>query len=330
LPATETGLDSVADHIAVLTDGSQDAGLAVLINSLVRNGFDGTIWVGWRDGGAALARRLPAAVTSRATVETVELATRRPFTNYKPEFLTEVFELVGPDATSVTYMDCDLVLGCDWAFVRAWLAGGLALVEDLPGRPVPVNHPLRRAWSEFMGTVDVSPARDIGQYFNAGFVGVPACCQSILPVWTTLTRAIERTPQLVEEARRRHYVVGERLTDEIIEIPDHVAAVMRPYLLDDQDALNMAVMATAVPICAMGPDAMGWTGTRTPIVVHATGADKPWSVKYLRRMMRHGLGPSFADDMWWRYSDGPIVVDEARQPERRWAYMLAKLLRRYL
>jgi hypothetical protein len=180
-----------------------------------------------------------------------------------------------------------------------------------------------------MDAAGVSPVREVGQYFNAGFVGVPADCRSILSVWTTLARTIERTPQLVAEARTRHYVVGEGLSDEIFEIPEHVAAVMQPYLLDDQDALNMAVMATTVPICAMGPDAMGWTGTRTPIVVHATGSDKPWSVKYVRRMFRHGLGPSFADDMWWRYSDGPIAVHEA-QPERRWAYTLAKALGRYL
>jgi hypothetical protein len=319
----------VSDHVAVLTDGGQDPGLAVLINSLIRNGFDGTIWVGWRGTGSDLVRRLPTEVTSQAKVETVEIATVRPFTNYKPEFLTEVWDLVGPDATSVTYMDCDLVLGCDWAFVRAWLIGGLALVEDMPGRLVGTNHPLRRAWSEFMSAAGVPPTREMGQYFNAGFVGVPSECRSLLPVWTSLARTIERTPQLFDGARPRHYVVGEPLSDEVFEIPDHVAAVMRPYLLDDQDALNMATMATTVPICAMGPDAMGWTGTRTPIVVHATGADKPWSVSYLRRMIRHGLGPSFADDMWWRYSDGPIVVDEARQAQRRWAYMLAKVLRRY-
>lgn len=320
----------MSDHIAVLTDGAQDPGLAVLINSLIRNGFDGTIWIGWRHTGADLVRCLPKAVTSTVTVEPVELATRRPFSNYKPEFLAEVWEMVGPDARSVTYMDCDLVLGCDWAFVRAWLTGGLALVEDLPGRPVGATHPLRRAWSEFMNAVGVSPAREVGQYFNAGFVGVPIGCRSILPMWATLARAIERTPKLLDGARVRHYVVGEPLTDETVEIPDDVAAVMRPYLLDDQDALNMAVMATSVPICAMGADAMGWTGTRTPIVVHATGTDKPWSVNYLGRVIRHGLGPSFADDMWWRYSDGPIAVHEARQAERRWAYKLAKALGRYL
>jgi hypothetical protein len=47
-------------------------------------------------------------------------------------------------------------------------------------------------------------------------------------------------------------------------------------------------------------------------------------------MIRHGLGPSFADDMWWQYSDGPIVVDEALQAQRRWAYTVAKALRRYV
>jgi hypothetical protein len=320
----------VNDHIAVLTDGGQDPGLSVLINSLVRNGFDGTIWVGWRDAGVELVRNLPSAVTSQVKVERVEIDTRRSLSSYKPEFLTEVWDLAGPAATSVTYIDCDIVVGCDWAFVRAWLDGGLALVEDLPVRSVGASHPLRRAWSSFMATAGVSPVREIGQYFNSGFVGVPARCRTILPAWATLNRAIERTPQLFEGLDTRHYQRGERLNDEVFPIPDDVLAVMRPYLLEDQDALNMALMATTVPICAMGPDAMGWMGNRTPVVAHAAGEYKPWSVSYLKRMIRHGEGPSFADDMWWMYSDGPIAVEAARQIPRRTAYRVAKLARRYL
>jgi hypothetical protein len=268
-------------------------------------------------------------VTTAITVNSIELETRRPFTNYKPEFLTQVWTLAGADATSVSYIDCDVVVACEWAFLRAWVANGLALVEDNPARTVGINHPLRQAWSSFMSTAGVHPQRVLGQYFNAGFVGMPASCRSILPMWATLTQALERTPALTNGSRGRH-IRGERLTGDAIEVPEDVLAVMRPHLIEDQDALNMAVAATTVPVSAMGPDAMGLTTLRTPILAHAIGSDKPWSVDYLRRMIRHGHGPSFADDMWWLYSDGPIVVDAARDVRRRWSYAVAKVLRRYL
>lgn len=321
----ETG----SDHIAVLTDGGQDSGLAVLINSFVKNGFDGTLWVGWRGQGAELFRNLPREVVDQFSVRLVELETQRPLTFYKPDFLQTVWGLAGAGARSVCYTDCDIVLGCDWSFISAWAAGGVAVVEDLPHRTVGPDNPVRRAWKSFMTAAGVPPVREIGRYFNAGFIGIPEACREILPLWSALVLSVEGMDRIRAPGPEPYFVRGVRAARENPDVPRDVLVLMSKYLIEDQDALNMALMASNVPICAMGPDAMGFTTARTPILVHALGADKPWSTKYIRRLMRYGVGPSFADDMWWLYSDGPLRVPSARVG-RRWSWRAAKALGRYM
>lgn len=320
---------AIGEHLAVLTDGGQDPGLAALINSLFRNGFEGTLWVGWRDGGACLFDRVPATVHRRMQIRLLELETERPLSSFKPEFLERVWELAGTSASSVSYLDCDIVLGCRWELIRAWLEGGLAIAEDLPQRTVGAAHPLRRAWRAFMEADGLPPVRELTGYFNSGFVGIPAEARPILPVWRRLVELIERTPGLAP-AGPRHYLRGVRLSGVAPDVAESTLAMMRAFLLEDQDALNMALMATSVPLAPMGPDAMGFTEAMHPIVVHALGQEKPWNARYLRRLIRHGAGPSLADDMWWLYSDRPIVADPSlTRGAQRASYVIAKVLRRY-
>lgn len=306
------------DHVVVLTDGRQDPGLATLINSLVRNGFDGTLWVGRRGHVDWLSSALPQSVSDQMTIEHVEVDTNGALHYHKPQVIEKVWQMAGPDAASVIYMDCDLVLGCDWAFVRAWVATGLAIVEDLPGRVVGTQHPLRRAWHAFMASAGITAVREVGQYFNSGFVGVPAECRSILPLWKEIGSALERMTGAADPTRTPFGVVELRAGAWDGGVSPDVQALMRPYFLEDQDALNMAVMASTVPISPMGPDAMGFTATRTPILPHAVGPEKPWSKAYLRNVLVSGEGPSFADDVWWSYSDHPIKV------ARGWRYVLRR------
>jgi hypothetical protein len=318
------------DHVAVLTDGGQDPGLATLINSLVRNGFCGSLWVGRRKGSTFLDD-LPGSVGERLTLHIVELETSRPLTYYKPDFIEMVWQMAEPETASVTYMDCDLVLGCDWAFVHAWVATGLAIVGDLPGRLVGAQHPLRHAWRSLMASLGMPVVRDVDQYFNAGFVGVPRRCRSILPRWSALALALEGLGGVRDGAANPHFVVGTRTGDQGLDVSSDVRALMRPYFLEDQDAFNMAIMASAIPISPMGPDAMGFTATRTPIVPHAIGPDKPWSKRYMRKLIIDGEGPSFADDVWWAYSDHPIAVAQGRRYGiKRWSWRTAKIMARLL
>ncbi len=327
---TRNGAGRGTDHVAVLTDGRQDPGLATLINSLVRNGFDGTLWVGWRDRGADLFRDLPVDVAEAVNPRTVELATRRPLACYKADFLELVWTMA-EDATSLIYMDCDLILGCEWAFIRAWVANGVAIVEDLPHRSVSADHPLRQAWKTVLAQAGLPSERELNRYFNSGFVGIPASCRSLLPAWRSLSQLLEGQTDLREDRPTPHYFAGEATPASELYLPDHARTLMKKYFLEDQDALNMALMATSVPLSPMGPDAMGFTDARTPIVVHALGPHKPWSKPYLRHLLRHGCGPSFADDMWWQYSAQPLRAQPGRaNRHRHWSYRTAKLLRRYL
>jgi hypothetical protein len=305
--------------------------LAVLINSLVRNGFHGTLWAGWRDQQSACLHDLPASVRDRIDLRLVEVRTPRPLANYKPDFIETVWDLAGPEAASVTYMDCDLVLGCAWSLVRAWVQTGLAIVEDQPGRSVGPDHPLRQAWMSFMSSAGVPAVRTLSQYFNSGFIGIPAACRPVLKLWSALGQALEGISGLHDQSKEPYWIRGVRSAEQTSEVPEGVLDMMRPFLLEDQDALNMAIMASNVPLRPMGPDAMGFTADRTPIIPHAIGPSKPWSKAYLRKLIVDGEGPSFADDQWWCYSDQPIHVARGwRMAARRSSWRSAKALKRLL
>ena len=88
----------------------------------------------------------------------------------------------------------------------------------------------------------------------------------------------------------------------------------------DQDTLAAALMAADVPICALGPEALGFTGAHS-IMLHPTGP-KAWSAPELRRALR-GLRPSRYSRAFWRHVDAPIVVVppwRRRLGVSRWAF----------
>lgn len=322
---------SASDHVAVLTDGGQNPGLATLINSLVRNGFAGTLWIGWRGDRSDLIWNLPQRVRDQMTVRYVEVQTARPLAYFKPDFMEMIWDQAGSSAGSVIYLDCDIVVGCEWAFIHAWVSGGLALVEDLPHRTVGADHPLRQAWASLMTAAGLPPVRDVTQYFNSGFVGVPLSCRAILPVWRSLAMILEGLSGVRNPQDEPHMVRGVRVAEQPLQLSDDARAVMRLFFQEDQDALNMAVMASSVPIRPMGPEAMGFTASRKPILLHPVGPDKPWCANYIRRIVRRGEGPSFADGMWWLYSDEPIAVARGFEfARRRLSWKTAKLLTRLL
>jgi hypothetical protein len=311
-----TGPDS---YIVVLADGNVRPGLLVLMNSLARNGFDGKLWIGQR-ASQPLDLSL-ADVPLPFAVEVVDILSERPFTYYKAAFVADVWSRAEPQVSSVCYMDCDLVLDCEWLFLRSWLNSGLALVEDMGHRRVGTLHPVRRAWAEFIGLCGDEVVRVPDQYYNAGFVGTRRSDQAFVQTWMRLALLLERTP--VREVQGP-FVKGVRDKGLAPVISEDAGPLLRQVFLDDQDAFNMAIMASDVDLSAMGPDAMGFTG-RSPVLAHAVGPNKPWTKSYVRRLLRHGERVSVADDLWWEYSTSPIPVTVGLMwRRRRWSYLAVK------
>lgn len=312
-------------HIAALADDNVRLGLLVLMNSLARNGFDGKLWIGQR---ASRPLDLPLdRVELPFDVEIVDIASERPFTYFKADFIADVWDRAEPSATSVCYMDSDLILDRDWSFVRSWVDGGLALVEDMVGRRVGALHPVRRAWAEFITACGEEVVRTPDYYYNAGFVGTRRSDRGFVDTWKHLALLLERTP--VQEGPELPFVKGVRDSGSAPAISDEAGTLLRQAFLEDQDAFNMAIMATDVTLAAMGPDAMGFTGGRTPVVAHAVGPNKPWTKPYIRRLLRHGERVSVADDTWWKYSSSPIpVAAGSAWRRRRWSYLVVKTVGR--
>ncbi len=76
------------------------------------------------------------------------------------------------------------------------------------------------------------------------------------------------------------------------------------FTLSDQDAFNIAAMASPVPLSEMGPETMdftsgGWT------MSHALGAPKPWNKHYFYWFLL-GNPPTLADNEYWRFANGII------------------------
>ena len=308
-------------HVVVLADGSLRLGLLVLMNSLARNGFDGKLWIGQR---ARQPLELPlAGVRLPYLVEAVDVASDRPFTYYKPEFVATVWDMVGPGVELICYMDCDLILDHEWPFMRSWVHSGLAIVEDMVGRRVGALHPVRRAWAEFITACGDNVIRIPDYYYNAGFIGIRGSDRSFLEVWRRLTLQLERTS--VQDGPEIHTVKGVRDGGAGPVISDNARALLRQVFLEDQDAFNMAIMATDVELAAMGPDAMGFTSSRSAVLAHAVGPNKPWNKRYVGRLLRHGDRVTIADDKWWQYASSPIpVASGLAWRRRRWSYLAVK------
>ena len=90
-----------------------------------------------------------------------------------------------------------------------------------------------------------------------------------------------------------------------------------PFHGTDQDLLAAAVMATEVPICPLGPEAFGFTGSPNTML-HPMG-EKPWRRSALFQLVGRGRRPDLYTRNYWRYLDSPIAV---RRQAARWVQRL--------
>src|SRR5579871_4710906 len=102
--------------ICSLFEGDYHFGLAALINSLVRNGFSGMFWIGYRGDLPPWISQLAQRDDGLFQVENALLGFERVtgtrhFGQYKPEFLSSVIDR-GIARKHIWYMDPDITIRC--------------------------------------------------------------------------------------------------------------------------------------------------------------------------------------------------------------------------
>jgi hypothetical protein len=290
--------------VVTLFEGSYHYGLAALTNSLYRNGYRGKIYAGfrgalpvWAEGGNPLKIDNWGAAHSFDVADDLELIfiplnTTYHLTNYKPDFMLDVFEKAEIQSDGILYLDPDICLNVSWSYICEWLSCGLALCEDV-NSPVSRNHPRRVGWKHYFANYGYSLSTTTEQYVNGGCVGVAKQYIRFLNIWKDLQ---------------------EKMADEIGNLSASKLKGGKKYKTkgfancfdcSDQDALNAAIAVNILPVSILGREAMGFERMQ-PILPHAIGSKKPWLKSFIWEAIK-GHPPRIADSLYWlNVEHGPI------------------------
>ena len=303
--------------ICTLFEGDYHLGLAAFVNSLVRAGYRGTIWAGYRgalppwinqlkrmEGASADAFQ----VSPDVGIVFLKISTGIHFTNYKPDFMLNLLGNEARDCTYLWYFDPDIFLQVSWSYFQKWQRYGVALCQEVVDNILPADAPLRREWIELAEGIGLSNPRAVSHYHNAGMVGVPAEHREFLEEW------------------KRFIALAESLGYDLRYLAH--GSREKPFNISDQDALNIAIMYTKCPLSTLGPQGMGFVLGASMAMYHTVG-EKPWRGSFLLRALR-GMPPSGAMKFFLTQVDAPIRAYPPMQLlAKRLACSLASFIGRF-
>lgn len=271
--------------VVTLAEKDYIKGALVLCNSLIRNGFEGNILIGYRSfdnmpiGPLSKLRKHPF-------VQWLRIDTPLHFTNYKPQFMLRVLQAC-PECSKLTYIDPDIVLNAPFAWINSWSDTGPAVCGDVNWQ-MPRYHPTRKQWIKL---ISFEVNHQLDNYYNAGFLSLRRQDIGFLQLWSAL----------IEE-----YGATNIPLDSMGNIGDwRTGGRWQPFFAPDQDALNVALMAWSGPITTLGPDIMSFTGFGE--LPHAIGSNKPWDKNYILEAIK-GRPPRHVDKLFWLYADKPLPL----------------------
>jgi hypothetical protein len=301
--------------ICTLFEGDYHFGLAAFLNSLVRAGYTGTVWAGyrgalppWRDQLHTVnAETHEYAIADRIRLVFLPLATDIHLTNYKPQFMLDLFAGQARGCEYLWYFDPDIFLRCEWTFFSDWQRYGVALCQEIVNNILPENSPLRRQWIEIASSAGLSRPQPLNHYYNGGLVGVAAAHAGFLQIWK---RLIERAGEVGCDLNTM--MPGNR------EMPFHAG---------DQDALNIAAMYSEFPLSTLGPQGMGFVPG--DVKMYHTVGQKPWRGSLLCRALA-GVPPSNAMKFFFTQVSSPICpYSPMRLRAKRLACFIAAFIGRF-
>ena len=314
--------------VCTLFEGHYHFGVAVLTNSLYRQGFRGDIFAGYRgalpewaaDASDNVALLGSAGKTLNVAdglrLHLIPLETDYHLTNYKPDFMLKVWD--GPASTSsnIFYFDPDIVLTAPWKLFNEWVGYGVALCEDV-NSPLTQHHPRREAWRRYYRTRDIALSFKVATYANGGYIGVTRSNEKFLRLWKLMQDHMG--PAI--GGLQRSALPGNSLD------PD-ATSPFAPFGKTDQDALNAAIEAWGGELSIVGKEAMA-ISPGTSMLPHAIGHPKPWRWSPLRQAL-DGRPPRKVDLEYWDNAQGIVTAHSPTLVRQRVLTMkIASLIGRF-
>lgn len=293
--------------VCTLFEGDYHKGVGALVNSLVRYGFRGTVFAGFRGAlplwAARNAKKISGGegsadlqVTEDVKIRFIPVETNSHLTNYKPEFILSLWRGCESDLDALLYLDPDIVVNESWSYFEDWLQCGVALCEDV-NSPLHATHPRRQGWRRFCRPRGIELRAGQSVYVNGGAVGTRRADMDFLHLWTRLMKL------MAEE-------IGGLSAAKVAGGQDFSArGFANCFDASDQDSLNAAVEAYAGPISILGQEAMGLKAGHA-LLPHAIGSRKPWNYSYVSELLG-GRPPRLVDRLFWQNVRGPICVASA-------------------
>lgn len=297
-----------------LCSGHYHFGAGALANSLYRRGFRGKMYVGYQPplpSWAKAARRngdcAALEIEPEFSIEFIPWPSRHVLSLEKANFLVHILDKAAPDAEAALLFDADVVIRASWQFFENWVREGVALCLDVCYPLVPSGHPWRRAWRD-LAAAEGHGCRPLDYYAAGAFVGVPRVHREFARCWAALiARYLAEQPHIIDRVK-----FNER------EDP----------FVGDQDMLNAAMMATAVPLSIIGQEGMDFTPAGF-VMSAAIDARKPWQKNFLLSALG-GSPPRTSDRMYWHFADAPIpLFSKARLISSRAAIRAASAIGRF-
>jgi hypothetical protein len=290
--------------ICTLFEGHYHYGVAALTNSLYTQGYRGSIFAGYRgalpkwsadaaynplllgEGGRTLE------VAPGLYIHFIPLNTDYHLTNYKPDFMLELWRGPAKDASNIFYFDPDIVVSAPWSFFEQWVECGLALCEDV-NSPLPQNHPRRAAWRKYFRKKGISLSFKTSTYANGGYIGLNKGNESFLDIWKNIQEAM--APAI--GGLHCSALPGNPLRDDL-------QGPFSPFGKTDQDALNASIEAWPGEVSFVGQEAMSLK-SGAALMPHALGQPKPWKWNPLTQALS-GRPPRLVDREYWKHAGGVV------------------------
>jgi len=316
--------------ICTLYEGHYHYGVAALSNSLYKHGFRGTIYVGYRGvlpnwvlkgKKGSIGKWKEAFILKQAEglqLVFLPLTTTYGLTNYKPDFMLELWEGLAQEAEALFYFDPDIVIDDSWSCYEQWVNSGVALCEDI-NSPVQKFHPRRIGWKNYFKKYNIDLNFKNQIYVNGGFIGLVKKDLSFLTLWRQLQENMGGA-------------IGG-LENSIFSNQNYNSTILKTegfqiFDKSDQDALNATIEAYQGTVSYMGKEGMAF-GPGKVMMFHALGSPKPWKANILSRAF-NGRVPRNVDTAYWANSSGPILAHSKWEIYRKTTSIkLAKLIGRF-
>jgi hypothetical protein len=294
--------------ICTVFEGHYHYGVAALSNSLYKQGFRGTVYVGYRGnlpnwvlkGKREIIGKWNDAITL-APVEGFQLiflpiVTSYNMANYKPDFMLELWEGPAKNEEALFYFDPDIIVNDSWSCFEQWVNCGVALCEDV-NSPLQEFHPRRVGWRNYYKNHNIDLQYKNQIYVNAGFVGLLKKDISFLRLWIKLQEIMGPAIGGLENSIFLNQTYNSTvLKEEGFTIFD------KP----DQDALNAAIEVYIGAISYLGKEGMGFENGHITMF-HALGSPKTWKTNHLLRAIQ-GSSPRISDAIYWKHCSHPILA----------------------